>query len=149
MNAPKGDVTLELSSHWVDASYERARASLIAYNEAILGVADIRSLAVHIRSRERGVVGGLWGRTSFRWLFVDVLFVPEDLRDRGAGSELLQLAEAEAIARGCAGAWLDTFSAAASNFYRKRGYEEFGRIDNYPPGATRFFLRKRFQGASP
>jgi GNAT superfamily N-acetyltransferase len=35
------------------------------------------------------------------WLFVELLFVPESLRGKGIGAELLARAENEAIARGC------------------------------------------------
>ena len=55
------------------------------------------------------------------------------------------LAQAEAIARerGCVGIRLDTVSFQAPAFYRRHGYVEFGRIDDYPPGHTRFWFMKR------
>jgi hypothetical protein len=56
-------------------------------------------------------------------------------------------AEAEAIRRGCRGAWLDTFSFQARGFYERPGYSIFGTIENFPPGHRRFFLKKDF--ASP
>ena len=57
---------------------------------------------------------------------------------------LLHRAEAEARARACIGAWLDTFSAEAKRFYVKNSYRVFGEIADYPPGNTRFFLSKDF-----
>jgi ribosomal protein S18 acetylase RimI-like enzyme len=53
-------------------------------------------------------------------------------------------AEAEAIHRGCRGAWLDTFSFQARGFYERLGYSIFGTIENFPPGHRRFFLKKDF-----
>ena len=59
------------------------------------------------------------------------------------------MAEAETIARsrGCHGAWLDTSSVRAEAFYRKLGYQLFGRLENQsgeqPEGHQRFFLCKR------
>ena len=47
------------------------------------------------------VLGGLWGTTYWGWLHVEMLFVPETLRGRGLGGQLLVLAEEEAIRRGC------------------------------------------------
>jgi hypothetical protein len=51
--------------------------------------------------------------------------------------------EAEAIRRGCHGAFLDTFSYQARPFYEKLGYEVFGTLEDYPPGHQRFYMRKR------
>jgi ribosomal protein S18 acetylase RimI-like enzyme len=68
--------------------------------------------------------------------------VPEAQRGAGIGRELMRRAEAEAVERGCLGAWLDTFSFQAPGFYERLGYSIFGRIDDYPPGHSRFFMRK-------
>jgi GNAT superfamily N-acetyltransferase len=119
--------------------------ALLNYNEAMLGRSDLRPLALPIRSADDGrIVGGLWGRTSFRWLYVELLFVPEALRGRHIGTELLRLAEAEARNRGCLGSWLDTFSSKAHRFYETQGYTLFGEISDYPPGNSRRSLLKRF-----
>ena len=118
---------------------------LLAYNEALLGPPSIRPVTVLIRTQDDArVLGGLWGRTSFQWLFVELLFIPDSLRGQGLGTQLLKTAEAEAKARGCLGAWLDTFSPDACRFYEKRGYQMFGVIADYPIGNARSFLSKRF-----
>lgn len=95
------------------------------------------------------VVGGLWGRTAFEWLFVELLLVPESLRGRGLGTALMQRAESGAIARGCHSAWLDTFEFQARGFYERRGYECFGELQHYPPGFARYFMRKVLSTRSP
>ena len=119
--------------------------ALLTYNEAMLGRSDLRPLALPIRGADDGrIIGGLWGRTSFRWLYVELLFVPEILRGRQIGTQLLTLAEAEARSRGCLGSWLDTFSLKAYRFYEAQGYELFGEISEYPPGNSRRSLLKRF-----
>jgi hypothetical protein len=36
------------------------------------------------------LIGGLWGRSLWGSLFVDIVFVPEKLRGNGIGTSLLQ-----------------------------------------------------------
>jgi GNAT superfamily N-acetyltransferase len=102
-------------------------------------------LLKHPESEE--IIGGLWGDTGFTQLHVDLLFVPEALRGAGLGTKLIYQAEDEARRRGCFGAWLDTFSFQARGFYERLGYTAFGTIEDFPPGHSRIFLKKRFDTA--
>ena len=141
------DHTLTLTDVNDDALRQAIAAPLVAYNDAQAGPGNSRALVIAVRDGAGAVVGGLWGWTSYEWLFTQLLVVPEALRGGGIGRRLMQLAEDEAIARGCRGAWLDTFEFQARGFYEGIGYEVFGEIPDYPPGYARFFLRKRFAGA--
>ena len=98
-------------------------------------------LGVFVRA-EGEIIAGLAGETYCGWLFVRYLWVSDGLRGRGVGRELMGRAEARARERGCHSAWLDTYSFQALGFYRKLGYEEFGRLD-YPPYHQKHFLKKR------
>ncbi|MEU1466920.1 GNAT family N-acetyltransferase [Streptomyces sp. NPDC005761] len=92
---------------------------------------------------EGRLAAGLTGRTWATWLHVDLLRVDSRLRGCGLGSRLL--AEAERVARterSCTRSRLETWDFQAPDFYRKRGYEVSGRIENYPPGITEFTLVK-------
>jgi GNAT superfamily N-acetyltransferase len=60
----------------------------------------------------------------------------------GLGRQMLLQAEQEAIARGCRGAWLDTYSFQARRFHERLGYAVFGILNDYPPGQKRIFLHK-------
>ena len=118
-------------------------APLVRFNESRVGPNAFRPLAVLATDADGTVVGGLWGGTAFGWLHVDLLVVPEAARGQGAGTRIMDLAEAEAVARGCHGAWLDTFDFQARPFYEKRGYVRFGELPDYPAGHTRTFLTKQ------
>jgi len=115
---------------------------LLVYNADKTGRNDFRLLILTVTDADGRIVGGLWGRTSYDWLFVELLVVPETMRGQGIGTELMRRAESEAIARGCHNAWLDTFEFQARGFYEKRGYSCFGELAEYPPGFSRFFMKK-------
>ena len=105
---------------------------------------DSRTVAVLLNDDDGVVVGGLWGKTGYGWLFVEFLAVPEKLRGQSLGAQLMAEAERIAIERGCVGAWLTTFSFQAQGFYEKLGYSAFARLEDSPHGNDRIFLRKRF-----
>ena len=134
--------TIDLS----DVANEQVRneivAPLIAYNISKAGPNDGRPLVITLRDSHNKIIGGLWGNTGFQWLFTQLLLVPESLRGRGLGADLMRRAEAEAVDRGCHGAWLDTFEFQARGFYERIGYECFGQLPDYPPGFSRFFMKK-------
>ncbi len=125
-----------------EAVRQALMAPLRAYNEGQVGPSSYRPLIVQLRDDAGAVAGGVWGHTALGWLFVQFLVVPQAARGSGLGSRLMQLAEQEAIARGCRGAWLDTFSFQAKGFYEKLGYRPFGELPDYPPPHARHFLYK-------
>jgi GNAT superfamily N-acetyltransferase len=115
---------------------------LVLFNEQQTGRRDQRPLIVTIEDEQGHAIGGLWGRTAYDWLFVELLAVPEPLRGRGLGTALMNHAEREAAARGCHSAWLDTFEFQARGFYERLGYTCFGELADYPAGSARYFMKK-------
>ena len=89
------------------------------------------------------VQGGVRGQTYWSWCTIDVLAVAKPYRSQGIGSRLLAKAEEIARARGCIGIRLDSTSFQAPDFYARRGYTEFGRIEDYAPSHTRLWFMKR------
>jgi len=116
---------------------------LHAFNDSKVGPSGYKELAILLRDpRSDETVGGLWGRSAYDWLFVELMFVPEKLRGMGLGRQLLQMAEEIGVQRGCMGIWLDTFSFQARCFYERHGYIVFGTLHDHPRGAKHFFLNK-------
>ncbi len=102
-----------------------------------------RPLAVWVRDRASGeLVGGVFGRINWTWLYVSKLWVHADRRGSGLGSRLIAALEEHAIDRGCTRAHLDTFTFQAEQFYAKHGYATFAALDDYPPGHRRVFMQK-------
>jgi GNAT superfamily N-acetyltransferase len=124
-------------------------APLVDYNLSQVGASGNRPLAVLMHDDQGQVVGGAWGHTGFQWLFIQLLVVPAGARGQGLGTQVMRRAEAEAIERGCVGAWLDTFEFQARGFYEKLGYSCFGQIDGYPPGHARYFMKKALPPIQP
>jgi hypothetical protein len=54
----------------------------------------------------------------------------------------LAKAEEIAIQRGCKNAHLETHDFQSLDFYRRRGYVIFGKLDDLPEGHTKYYLRK-------
>ena len=136
-------VTFEITDQAEPLAKTAILDPLLAYNVQLLGQSNIRPLAILLHDDDGiTVIGGLWARTSFKWLYVELLFIPERLRAQGFGCRLLQAAEAEARQRECHGSWLETLSVGAAQFYEKMGYRRFGVIPDYPPGNPRQFFLK-------
>ncbi len=115
---------------------------LTAFNTADVGPSERQPLAVLIRDTDGKVSGGLSGFTAWGWLFIQMLYIPDMLRGSGMAGKILAKAEEEAAARGCRGAWIDTFNPHALSAYQRQGYEVFGELPDFPEGRTRTFLRK-------
>jgi GNAT superfamily N-acetyltransferase len=138
------DPRIDLTDHPPPEARDVIVAGLIDFNRCLLGDPQGKPLALLLTSVDGTIVGGMWARTGFQWLFVELLFVPEMLRGRGLGRELLDRAEQEAKRRGCIGAWLETLSPQARTLYERCGYTVFGEIPDYPPGNMRTFFSKRW-----
>lgn len=137
--------TLHVPEQPDDADRTAILAPLAAFNRRHAEPGVVGPLAVLLRDEAGATVGGLWGATVFRWLKIELLFVPEELRGMSVGATIMARAEALAAARGCVGASLDTYSFQARGFYERLGYTLVGTIEDCPPGGARHFLRKRFR----
>ncbi len=124
------------------ADVNLVESRLVDYNEARSLPYDRVPLCIFMKDAEGRTVGGVTGYTNWGWLYLDCFWLPEDLRQGGWGGRILELAEQEAIRRGCAQARLYTYTFQARGFYERHGYVEFGQLDGYPPGASQIWMRK-------
>ncbi len=113
------------------------------YNTQQAGDDRGQNLCFVLQSPGGEIVGGVIGATYWDWLYINLMWVREDLRGRGHGQRLLKRAEDEARQRGARHAYLDTFSFQAPGFYQKYGYQVFGELPNFPTGHQRYFLKKK------
>jgi GNAT superfamily N-acetyltransferase len=94
------------------------------------------------RDKNEAVQAGIRFVLAFEWLFVNWLWVADSYRKHGVGSQLMAGAEAAARDHGCRAAYLDTFTFQAPKFYERLGYQEFGRLNDFPPGHARIWFSK-------
>jgi GNAT superfamily N-acetyltransferase len=139
---------IETTENPTEQDYLAILTPLRAYNVSQAGDAGAEKFALLIRDEvSNEVLGGLSGKLLYRWMFIELLAVPQEARGQGLGSRLMKMAEAMALEKNCVGIWLDTFDFQAPDFYRALGFSEFGKLSDYPPGHQRLFFQKRLDQA--
>jgi ribosomal protein S18 acetylase RimI-like enzyme len=134
---------IERSQPPTDEERQAILLPLRAYNASKAGVSMQEPIALLVRDDSGEILGGLYARVFYQWMFIEFLSVPEQARGQGLGSKLMRMAEDVAREKECVGVWLDTFDFQAPGFYQKLGYSELGEIVDYPPGHKRLFFQKR------
>ena len=102
---------------------------LYAFNRRYVPDDDHRPLTLFLRGPDHTLVGGLLGATYWGWLRLSILWLHEDVRGQGHGSQLLAAAEQEARRRGCHAIHLDTLSFQALPFWSEtRSVSNMNRV---------------------
>lgn len=125
-----------------DPSIETRRklwAEIDAFNSQSIPL-EVSRLALLLHSDAGALVGGVSAAMYWGWMFVDALWVAEAWRGQGVGRWLMAQVEEEARLTGCHSTWLDTFRARS--FYEALGYAVFAELEDYPPGQSRWLMRK-------
>lgn len=73
-------------------------------------------------------------------MHINYLWVDESMRGKKIGKDLLHFAESLAIDKNCTVIYLETFSFQAPEFYKKYGFEVFGKLDTVPKEIILFIL---------
>jgi GNAT superfamily N-acetyltransferase len=138
-----GDPTVTLSETRDPQAEAVVTGGLAAYNKETFGRIDTQTLDILVRDdKSSEIIGGLLGRSSLGLFFLDLFYLPKELRRSGLGSRIMGLAEDEARRRGYTAAFVYTVTFQAPEFYERHGYRRFGEIACPHDGATRIFLSK-------
>ena len=113
-----------------------------SYNRSKREVAESEPLNLYVEDEHGEIMAGLVAETFGNWLEIEYLFVKEDLRGQGIGSQLLQQAESEAKKRNCRFAFVNTYQFQAPAFYQKHGYQEVFILKDYPYTGQRHYYQK-------
>ncbi|MBS0636927.1 MAG: GNAT family N-acetyltransferase [Verrucomicrobia bacterium] len=127
-----------------DADTAVVREGIVAFNECVLGERD-KAFSIFLKDELGKVFGGIEAFLGSESIYIDTLWVEASLQKQGYGTQLLAAAENEAKKNGCIFSLVDTWDFQAEAFYKKNGYNEIGKLDDYWHGHSKIFLRKRFQ----
>lgn len=118
------------------------RDEVIKYSDIHSSPRNFRSIALALREESGSVVGGVTAFIAWDWLLIEVLWVAEELRNKGHGSFLLKEIEKLAKKEKCNHSRLDTFDFEAKDFYLKNGYQVYGELKGFPGEHSQYHLRK-------
>jgi GNAT superfamily N-acetyltransferase len=100
----------ELTDNPPPDAFQKMWTPLLKFNEHAVGNANACTLAILLKEPTTDeLIGGLWARSLWGSLYIDIMFVPPTLRGNGIGTSLLRQAEQEAIRRGCRNMWTETY----------------------------------------
>jgi GNAT superfamily N-acetyltransferase len=112
------------------------------FNQQQAGDDHFQRVCFALYAPDQEIVGGVVGEIYWDWLFIELLWVKDELRGHGYGHRLMECIEDEARKRGAKKAYLDTFSFQAPDFYKHNGYQVFGELNDFPLGHQRIFFTK-------
>lgn len=120
---------------------------LIEYNSVKLpfkGEVPFRPVNRIMKDLDGNIIAGANCILNYYWntMYIDMLWVKEDWRKKGYGSELLNEIEKVGKEQGCNLVHLETMDFQAKGFYLRNGYEVFGELDNVPSGHKRYYMKK-------
>lgn len=102
---------------------------------------DSQPIACFLREADI-VIAGATGRTEYRRLFVNYLWVQETVRGQGLGTEALRRIEVAAAERGCQDALIETLDDGNAALYQALGYRSVATIPRYVGRFTRHIMVK-------
>ncbi len=113
-----------------------------AYNQSKREPSKSEPLNIYVEDEQGNLLAGMAAETFGKWLEIEYLYVSEDLRGQGIGSEILCKAEQEARERKCKYSFVNTFRFQAPVFYKKHGYKEVFALKEYPYTGERYYYTK-------
>jgi len=123
---------------------EQIEKEIFRFNFSRIGTYGYEPLSVTARDQNHNVIGSLIGTVGLNWLYIDILWVTEELRGTGLGTRLVKTAETEAKRRSCVGIYLYTYSFQNPQFYEKLGFVKFAALPDFPLGHEKYFMKKQF-----
>ena len=135
-------MNLRITNDVLPSDVDEVRQNLFSYNIPHFEPVDEKPLGLFYEDEAGKKLAGLTGKLFGNWLLIDLLWVADDLRGQGVGTRLLAAAEDEARHYGASRVVLNTFRFQAPDFYKKHGYREAFRLDDFPFTGTKYYFTK-------
>lgn len=117
-------------------------AGVAAFGRAEAGDGGRRTIACFLREADV-IIAGATGRLEFGRLFVNYLWVKEELRGAGVGRAALERIEDAARRREARDSLIETLSDRTADLYRRCGYVEIASIPRYVGRFTKYVMLKK------
>jgi ribosomal protein S18 acetylase RimI-like enzyme len=92
--------------------------------------------------RKDEIIGATKGGIFDGALYISEFAIKKSYRKSGLGSKLIERIEKYAKDKNCKKIWVDTYEYQAPEFYKKNGFLEQGRIENYRGKYAKIFFEK-------
>lgn len=122
---------------------EKIDASLEAFDEKFISYKLDGKISIGIEINNKIIAGVYACMTSFKILYVSIVFVYEEYRRKGYGKILIKEMEERAKKLGANTIRLDTFSWQGRDFYISLGYKKVGFYRNEEDDYEEYFFLKR------
>ena len=114
---------------------------VFAHGRALASDGNAESISCLVR-HQGVVVAGASGRTEYTRLFVNHLWVAEEIRNQGIARRILTEMESGAAARGCRDALIETLDESVAALYARLGYQSIAVIHGYVGRFNRHIMLK-------
>ncbi|MCR5309516.1 MAG: GNAT family N-acetyltransferase [Bacilli bacterium] len=116
---------------------------LDAFDEKYITYKLDGEINIGIKKGNKLIAGLYASMTAFKILYVSTLFVDEEYRRQGLGTQLIKEMEKRALKMGANTIRLDTFSWQGKEFYEAMGYQIVGEYTNKDDNYSEYFFLKR------
>lgn len=118
---------------------------LLAYNRRF--VTDTRGVPADkinklIKDDDGTILAGINCESFWDITHISILWVDQDHRHLGLGTQLLKYVEDISRHYGIHQITLDTFDFQAKDFYERLGFTVYGELTESPKGHTQYFMKK-------
>jgi GNAT superfamily N-acetyltransferase len=103
-----------------------------------------RELRLFVRDDAGDIQAGLFGTVTMHCLVIQILWIAENVRGQGLGTELVETAERIAKEEGAKQSLVETTTFQAPEFYHKLGYRVICEIEDCPIDSQSLLMRKWF-----
>lgn len=140
-----GDIQFSAAGPTLGTETKVVGEGLDSFNRQAAPLDTVNPLACLAKLSTGEVIGGAVGRTWGACCELQQLWVAEECRLCGIGTELLKRFETEAYSRGCRTFYLETFSFQSPELYLRMGYKTCSTISGFPNGIAKYVLMREMR----